>query len=101
MIEIMDARQFANFWSQKYPGTIPVQHLFKHRYPERWFRIHSLPESKRYPETEQEWQILLDRQNSIIADLFGKNSRVVLVTGEYHLVEGIELSQTDIESQLN
>ena len=30
-----------------------------------WFRIHSLPDSKRYPETNEEWEILLLRHREI------------------------------------
>jgi hypothetical protein len=43
-----------------------------------------LPESKRYADTETEWEILLSRHNQIITDLLGNHSKVLLVTGEYN-----------------
>ena len=53
-------------------------------YLSRWFRIHSLPESKRYADDEDEWEILLYRQNMLITDLLGVNAEFYLVTGRYY-----------------
>ena len=80
----MTAEQFNTFWALNFAETIPIQHYFKQEYTDRWFRIHSLPESKRYADNEQEWNILLDRQNRIITDLFGDNTKLLLVTGDYN-----------------
>ncbi|MGL4597608.1 MAG: DUF3885 domain-containing protein [Bacteroidia bacterium] len=79
----MTAEQFETFWTSTYPNTIPMAHCFKHDYKERWFRIHSLPESQRYANTDQAWEILLHRQNKIIADLIGHTKNLLLVIGEY------------------
>ncbi len=87
----MTSEQFDTFWTSTYPDTIPLAHYFKHDYKDRWFRIHSLPESKRYPDSEEEWRILLNRQNTIITDLLGDNSEVLLVSGDYHSDEHEEL----------
>lgn len=80
----MTSQQFNDFWASNYPETIPLSHYFKHDYHERWFRIHSLPESKRYADNEEEWNILLTRQNNIISDLLGNSSQLFAVTGEYN-----------------
>ncbi|HSD05776.1 DUF3885 domain-containing protein [Flavobacterium sp.] len=80
----MTKEEFKTFWTLTYPDTIPISYLFKNDYTQKWFRIHSLPESKRYPESENEWEILLGRQNQIITDLFGENEKILLVTGEYN-----------------
>ena len=80
----MTKEEFKTFWTLTYPDTIPISYLFKKDYSERWFRIHSLPDSKRYAETENEWGILLKRQNQIITDIFGENEKILLVTGEYN-----------------
>ncbi|HAD34930.1 MAG TPA: hypothetical protein DCF44_10630 [Chitinophagaceae bacterium] len=80
----MTAEQFKQFWNSTYPDTITIGHCFRHDYPDRWFRIHSLPESKRYADTNEEWAILLNRQNTIITDLLGDNSKILFVTGDYH-----------------
>jgi hypothetical protein len=80
----MTKATFDQLWHSTFPDTAPFAHVFKHRYPERWFRIHSLPAAKRYADHEQEWTILLDRQNEIITDLLGLNTPVALLTGDYH-----------------
>ena len=79
----MTEEQFNQFWATHYPNSLPISHTFKHEYPDRWLRIHSLPESKRYAETTIEWEILLHRQNSLISDIFGEGLQVCLVTGLY------------------
>jgi hypothetical protein len=80
----MTREQFKSLWATRYSKTIPISHFFRHDYSNRWFRIHSLPESKRYPENDAEWRILLSRQNSIITDILGDNSKIVMVTGKYY-----------------
>lgn len=80
----MTKEEFNKFRSLAYPNTPPISHRFKDDYKDRWFRIHSLPNSKRYPDTENEWNILLMRQNNIITDLFTDNSKILLVTGEFN-----------------
>lgn len=79
----MTSDQFNAFWALNFADTIPIQHYFRYDYTDRWFRIHSLPESKRYADNEEEWCILLDRQNKIITDLLGNDSKFILVAGDY------------------
>jgi hypothetical protein len=63
--------EFLRFWQSSYPQTPPVTYLFKHHLPERWARIHSLPQAKRYADTKAEWEILLRRQHAVMKDLLG------------------------------
>lgn len=84
----MTAEEFTEFWSSTYPNTLPINYLFRHDYPNRWVRFHSLPESKRYPEDEEDWTILLHRQNTIIQALVGARAQLILVTGSYNEVKG-------------
>lgn len=83
----MTHQQFKDLWASIFPDAPPIAYFFKHDYEDRWFRIHSLPESKRYAEEEKEWDILLQRQNTLITDLLGDNTMVWLVTGEYSFDE--------------
>ncbi len=80
----MTKEEFEKLWKINYPNTVPISYLFKNDYSERWFRIHSLPKSKRYRENEKDWEILLSRQNEIITDLFGIDTPILIVTGEYN-----------------
>ena len=89
--DLMTAEQFNKFWASAYLDTVLIQHHFRHNFSERWFRIHSLPESKRYAEDDNEWEILLDRQNKIISDLLNGNSNFLLITGGHSSEGYIEL----------
>src|SRR5687767_11747123 len=98
----MTAKEFETFWSSTYSETIPISHYLRHDYADRWFRIHSLPESKRYAESEEEWQILLDRQNTIITDLLGGGEKFLLVIGDSEMEGYIELHPiTEVKSIKN
>lgn len=79
----MTSEQFNIYWYSNYPATIPLSYCFKNDYQERWLRIHSLPESKRYADNDEDWNILLTRQNTIIKDLLGDTLKLYVVTGEY------------------
>ncbi len=91
----MTAAQFNKFWISAYPAMVPIQDYFRHAYPEKWCRIHSLPESKRYPDNKNEWNTLLDRQNKIISDLLNDNPEFLLVTGNYITKDGAEIFPID------
>lgn len=86
----MTADQFDACWSDRYPEATWLPHLFRRVYSDRWFRIHSLPDSKRYAQTDAEWTTLLDRQNTLLTDLLGLGAEVVIVSGEYHF-EGVDM----------
>lgn len=74
--------KFTKDWLHHYSDSPPVSHWFKWAYPDNWFRIHSLPQSKRYPDNDNEWKILLKRQNEIITDMFGLDTNVYLVSSD-------------------
>ena len=105
----MTKEEFHKNWTLTFPETILMSHLFKNDYSDRWFRIHSLPESKRYAENDNEWKILLSRQNEIITDLFEQNRAIFMVTGEYildnqttiHLTEKEEVFKPYLFTQLD
>ena len=79
----MTEYEFIDYWNKEYPELLPINHELKWVYPDRWFRIHSLPESKRYADSEDEYQIIFDRQNQLIEDLIGEKSEVAISFGLY------------------
>ena len=79
----MDVNQFRRFWQQHFSDCPPVSYLFKYNLVDRWFRFHSLPESKRYAEDETEFAELLARQNIVLLDVIGTNAECILVSGNY------------------
>ncbi len=96
----MTKEDFQKLWALNYVDMVPISYLFKHHYPSQWFRIHSLPESKRYADDENEWEILLSRQNEIITDLLGYETPILMVTGEYNLGDNKPNHLTDEEEIL-
>lgn len=75
--------EFLKYWNKEYPESFPIGHELKWVYPNRWFRIHSLPNSKRYANTEDEYKIIFDRQNQLISDLINDGEEVILSFGLY------------------
>lgn len=78
-----EVEPFMNLWNAAFPNALPVSHLLKHQLADRWFRIHSLPESKRYAESPKEYEVMLFRQNEVATDVLGENSDVFIVAGEF------------------
>ncbi len=85
----MTKQKFQDFWAKNYPEIPPINHLFKHYLKERWLRIHSLPEAKRYAATDEEWSILLHRQNTVFADLMPLDALIHIVSGIYSTEEKV------------
>ncbi|PKV51550.1 hypothetical protein ATE84_3637 [Aquimarina sp. MAR_2010_214] len=88
----MNREQFNKYWDSNYPESNPIGHELKSVYPNRWLRIHSLPESKRYAESEDEYQIILDRQNKLITELVGENTEIIITSGQYEIELTNEIS---------
>jgi hypothetical protein len=79
-----DGKDFLENWQRAYPETPPINYLFKSRLPKRWARIHSLPDAKRYPESNAEWDVLLKRQNAVIDYLVQQGAPI---TGVWNWLE--------------
>lgn len=92
----MTSNKLTESWSSNFPNFSPIAHELKDEFNERWFRIHTLPESKRYPENEQEFSEILSRHNSILTDLFGANHKYYLLTNSY----GLSLEKIKKEAKL-
>lgn len=67
-----------DLWRSFYPGKSPLSYLLRPQIAEKWFRIHSLPESKRYAENEEETREILRRQNQIASEILGENAPCVI-----------------------
>ncbi len=73
--------EFERHWSITYPDVPPVGYMLREKYPERWLRIHTLPESKRYPTSEEEYAEILRRHRTLLEDIIGPTSFVLVLTG--------------------
>lgn len=64
---------FKAAWDSYYPGHHPIGYMMRGTGAQYWLRFHSLPESKRYAETENERRILLCRQNELAEEILGQD----------------------------
>jgi len=74
---------FNALWETHYSSSPPLSYVLRELYPEKWLRVHSLPESKRYPETTDEWALLLERHFTVLREVFGDVATAFLVSGYY------------------
>ncbi len=75
----MNKQQFEEFWEKNYPETPPINYFFQQKLHDRWLRIHSLHQSKRYANTKEEWDELFLRQHTVINDLIPHNTEIQVV----------------------
>jgi hypothetical protein len=71
------ARTFDTFqkaWDWYFAGAVPVSWTLKEALFPRWLRFHSLPESQRYPANEDDFAVLLARQNTLAAEVLGEGA---------------------------
>ena len=69
----------AQAWIARFGDALPAGHLCRESsLKERWLRIHSLPESKRYPEDRTELGEILRRQNAVATELLGEGAPCLL-----------------------
>lgn len=50
-----------SLWGNSYSSVQPTGWALRAAFPDRWLRIHSLTDCKRYAETEQDWSTLNER----------------------------------------
>jgi len=74
---------FQEWWQTRFGDLPPLGYILRQELQERWFRIHSLPESKRYPETAWEYEELLHRHNTVATELLGNGALCWLVAITY------------------
>lgn len=75
--------EFQRLWSRHYPDVEPVGYELRRAGVRNWVRFHSLPGSRRYPDTEAEWDVLLARQNELAAAVLGENRDCWLVQSHW------------------
>ena len=71
-------------WDQKWDNYVPVTHFVRGD-AQRWIRLHSLPASKQYAETDGERAEILKRHKMALADLLEPqgNHNVIVIGQDY------------------
>lgn len=76
---MIDTSHLTDLWDQRWPDSPPRADWLKHAYPSRWVRFHSLPGSKRYATSEDEYAIVSHRHNTVIDELTD-GAKLLLIT---------------------
>ena len=75
--------EFGSFCRAHYGDCPPLGYCLREAFVERWARFHSLPESKRYAETEEEMAMVLSRANTVASIVLGEDGPCWIVQGIY------------------
>ena len=70
---------FESFWKNNYNNCVPLGYKLRAAYSDKWIRFHALPKSKRYAETQEEKEIILQRANELATACLGMNSECWVV----------------------
>ena len=65
-------------WNDYFGNLPPRGHLMREPLLVRWLRIHSLPESKRYADNDQEYSELLERHHRVSCEILGVDQDSIL-----------------------
>ena len=61
--------RFQHIWSRFHEGHSPVGYKLRHGGAANWVRFHSLPNGKRYADSDDERRTILQRQNLLAAQV--------------------------------
>lgn len=77
-----DLDRLSALWEERWSRTPPLAFLLRDSYPDQWVRFHSLPESKRYAETESEAAEILKRHHAVL-DAIGPPDRCFVILARF------------------
>lgn len=66
------------WWQESVGPAAPVGHVLRRFLADRWVRFHSLPESKRYPDTAVEYAEVVRRHLIVANDLFAAGEEIFI-----------------------
>ena len=72
-----------------YGEIAPLGHVLRSFYPEIWTRFHSLPESKRYPESPAEVKEVVRRATKVARVLFEDGEAINIYKSRFHFEDDI------------
>lgn len=76
----MTVRDIEAAWRSQFGQFGPAAFLSRQAAPDRWIRIHSLPDSKRYPETDADRDEILCRHLAVAESVIGDTECILFVT---------------------
>ena len=76
----MSETKFQKFWNNQYGLLTPVGWNLTRDLAHLRTRFHALPESKRYPESNQERQTIVNRANTLLREIIGDDNSFWLIS---------------------
>lgn len=89
--------EFIGWWRERYGETAPLGYLLRGAEGQRWLRVHSLPGSKRYAETDAEWTELLTRSKAVAAEVLGIGEQAWLLVPRYLPESGADSGPLELD----
>lgn len=71
----MDVSALTASWEERWPESRPIGHELRYALFDRWVRFHSLPESKRVPDSEAEYAEVYRRHVTVLTELIDGTQR--------------------------
>ncbi len=68
------------YWTRNFGAFLPLAHVLRREHHERWVRFHSLPNAQRYTRSEGDWQVLLERQNTLLGAVAMPGCRITVLS---------------------
>lgn len=76
--------EFEKFWRENFFELGPFGYLLRARFNKRWVRFHALPNSKRYADSAQERETILERADTLAKDVLGGAECWLAITSPGH-----------------
>lgn len=79
------SRRLTELWESKWPASEPIGYRLRVSHHDRWVRFHSLPGSKRYAEGQSEYDEILHRHHTVLAELLAGSppDSLVVIAGDW------------------
>lgn len=72
------------WWCEIHGEVAPIGFVLRSIYKDIWLRFHSLPDSKRYPESEEEMQEVVHRAKTVANALFEPDEPIIVLTSNWY-----------------
>lgn len=69
-------------WHLHWSDGKPFEGHLINEFSDKWVRFHTLPDSKRYPETQAELEIILSRHNTLLSELC-ESEKILMITTQW------------------
>ena len=81
------------FWTRHFGAMAPLGFRLRTNLPERWTRVHSLPDAKRYAKTAGEHAEVRHRMNAVADAVLGAENACWLICPDWALDASHQLTQ--------